>query len=189
MCKYSTLLTFLFLCFVIQLTQLPAKHITSSCIIVAWRLYIKASALPVTKTISSPKSKFKSRLVLESLELSIHQVKSRKSSDAYCHTVTHHTSHSFSYLSSLPLVTDPIAIALNDCARDHLHKDRCTQAFGRNTLRKPHTAPPSSTIPSVPKVHSYFCHISNTPPFVPVPLVSPFIPMFPVSLISVSMPL
>ena len=42
---------------------------------------------------------------------------------------------------------------------------------------------------SVPQVRSYFCHISNTPPFVPVPLVSPFVPMFPVSLISVSMPL
>ena len=50
-------------------------------------------------------------------------------------------------------------------------------------------APPSSTIPSIPRVHSYFHHISDTPPFVPVPLVSPFIPMFPVSLISVSMPL
>ena len=53
-------------------------------------------------------------------------------------TVTHHTSHSFSYLSSLPLVTDPIAVASNDCAIDHLHKDRCAQAFGRNTLSKPH---------------------------------------------------
>ena len=49
--------------------------------------------------------------------------------------------------------------------------------------------PPSSAIPSVLKVRSYFCHISDTPLFVPVPLVSPFIPMFPVSLISVSMPL
>ena len=47
---------------------------------------------------------------------------------------------------------------------------------------------PSSAIPSVPKVHSYFHHISDTPPFVLVPLVSPFVPMFPVSLISVSMP-
>ena len=54
-------------------------------------------------------------------------------------TVTHHTSHSFSYLSSLPLVTDPIAVASNDCARDCLHKDCCAQAFGRNTLSKPHT--------------------------------------------------
>ena len=48
---------------------------------------------------------------------------------------------------------------------------------------------PSSTIPSIPKVHSYFHHISDTPPFIPVPLVSPFIPMFPVSLIFISMPL
>ena len=48
---------------------------------------------------------------------------------------------------------------------------------------------PSSAIPSVPKVHSYLRHISDTSPFVPVPLVSPFIPIFPVSLISVSMPL
>ena len=55
-------------------------------------------------------------------------------------TVTHHTSHPFSYLSSLPLVTDPITVALNDCARDRLHKDRCMQAFGRNTLSKPHSA-------------------------------------------------
>ena len=54
-------------------------------------------------------------------------------------TVTHHTSHSFSYLSSLPLVTDPIAVASNDCARDCLHKDHCMQAFGRNTSSKPHT--------------------------------------------------
>ena len=48
-------------------------------------------------------------------------------------------SHSFSYLSSLPLVTDPVAVALNDCAIDRLHKDRCAQAFGRNTLSKPHS--------------------------------------------------
>ena len=48
-------------------------------------------------------------------------------------------SHSFSYLSSLPLVTDPIAVASNDCAIDRLHKDRCVQAFGRNTLSKPHS--------------------------------------------------
>ena len=52
-------------------------------------------------------------------------------------------------------------------------------------LQQVHPALPSSTIPSVPKVCSYFCHISNTPPFIPVPLVSPFVPMFPVSLISV----
>ena len=53
-------------------------------------------------------------------------------------TVTHYTSHSFSYLSSLPLVTDPIPVASNNCAIDRLHKDRCAQAFGRNTLSKPH---------------------------------------------------
>ena len=64
-------------------------------------------------------------------------------------TVTHHMSHSFSYLSSLPLVTDPIAVASNDCARDRLHKDRCTQAFGRNTLSKPHIMC-SSGLRSVP---------------------------------------
>ena len=50
-------------------------------------------------------------------------------------------SHSFSYLSSLPLVTYPIAVALNNCARDCLHKDCCMQAFGTNTLSKPHTTP------------------------------------------------
>ena len=38
------------------------------------------------------------------------------------------------------LVTDPIAVASNDCAKDCLHKDHCMQAFGRNTLSKPHTA-------------------------------------------------
>ena len=54
-------------------------------------------------------------------------------------------SHSFSYLSSLPLVTDPIAVALNNCARDHLHKDHCAQAFGRNTLSKPHNATTTPT--------------------------------------------
>ena len=37
------------------------------------------------------------------------------------------------------LVTDPIAVASNDCAKDCLHKDCCAQAFGRNTLSKPHT--------------------------------------------------
>ena len=56
-------------------------------------------------------------------------------------------------------------------------------------LRQVRPALPSSAIPSIPKVCSYFHHISDTPPFVPVPLVSPFVPMFPVSPISVSMPL
>ena len=67
----------------------------------------------------------------------------KKSSHAYHHAVTcdiHiHMSHSFSYLSSLPFVTDPIAVASNDCARDHLHNNHCTQAFGKNTLSKPHS--------------------------------------------------
>ena len=79
---------------------------------------------------------------IHNIELSIHQVKSRKSSHTSCHAVTSdshiHTSHSFSYLSSLPLVTDPIAVASNDYAKDRLHKDHCAQAFGRNTLSKPH---------------------------------------------------
>ena len=52
-----------------------------------------------------------------------------------------------------------------------------------------HPALSSPTTPFRPKVCSYFCYISNTPPFIPVPLVSPFVPMFPVSLISVSMSL
>ena len=31
--------------------------------------------------------------------------------------------------------------ASNNCVKDCLHKDHCTQAFGRNTLSKPHTTP------------------------------------------------
>ena len=31
-------------------------------------------------------------------------------------------------------------MASNDCAIDHLHKDHCAQAFGRNTLSKPHSS-------------------------------------------------
>ena len=61
----------------------------------------------------------------------------KKSSHDHGHSHIH-MSHSFSYLSSLPLVTDPIAVASNDCARDRLHKDHCMQAFGRNTLSKLH---------------------------------------------------
>ena len=49
------------------------------------------------------------------------------------------------------------------------------------------STPPSSAIPFPSSSPSYFHHISNTPPFVPVPLVSSFIPTFPVSLLSVSM--
>ena len=33
-------------------------------------------------------------------------------------------------IGGFPLVTDLIAVALNNCAIDRLHKDRCTQAFG-----------------------------------------------------------
>ena len=131
-------LYFLFLCFVIQLTQLLTKHITSFCIVVAWGFVYKGLCLTCNNDNKfTPSQKFKSRLVLESLELSTCQVKSRKSSHAYHHAVTcdsHiHMSHSFSYLSSLPLITDPIAVASNNCA-----KDRCMQALGRNTLSKPH---------------------------------------------------
>ena len=50
-------------------------------------------------------------------------------------------------MSSLPLVTDPIAVASNNCARDCLHKDCCTQAFGRNTLSKPHTGADTDRCP------------------------------------------
>ena len=87
--------------------------------------------------------------------------------------VTHHTSHSFSYLSSLPLVTDPIAVASNDCARDRLHKDRCAQAFGRNILSKPHTTPRSQPMSSYPLYSSLMFHHSQ----VPCPAMIPIIPM------------
>ena len=33
-------------------------------------------------------------------------------------------------LQTTSLVTDPIAVASNDCAIDCLHKDHCAQAFG-----------------------------------------------------------
>ena len=78
------------------------------------------------------------------------------------------------------------------------HSSLCTQAHPMSTsvryqslmdLQQVCPTPSSSTIPSIPKVHSYFRHISDTPPFIPVPLVSPYVPMFPVSLISVSMSL
>ena len=36
------------------------------------------------------------------------------------------------------LITDSIAVASNNCAKDCLHIDCCVQAFGRNTLSKPH---------------------------------------------------
>ena len=46
-------------------------------------------------------------------------------------------TYPIAFLASL--VTDSIAVASNDCAKDCLHKDHCVQAFGRNTLSKPHT--------------------------------------------------
>ena len=54
-------------------------------------------------------------------------------------------------------------------------------------LQQVGSAPPSSTIPFPSSSPSYFHHISDTPPFVPVPLVSSFVPPFYVSLISVPM--
>ena len=56
----------------------------------------------------------------------------------------HPTSHTYITLSFIfvkfTLVTDPIAVASNDYAKDCLHKDCCAQAFGRNTLSKPHSS-------------------------------------------------
>ena len=54
-------------------------------------------------------------------------------------------------------------------------------------LQQVHSAPPSSTIPFLSSSPSYSHHIFDIPPFVPVPLVSSFVPAFPVSLISVPM--
>ena len=42
-------------------------------------------------------------------------------------------------MSSLPSSQTQLAVALNNCAQDRLHKDHCMQAFGRNTLSKPHS--------------------------------------------------
>ena len=47
-------------------------------------------------------------------------------------------SHSLFIFVKFTLITDSIAVALNDCAKDCLHKDYCMQAFSRNTLSKPH---------------------------------------------------
>ena len=51
-----------------------------------------------------------------------------------------------------------------------------------------HSTLPSSAIPFPFLSPSYFHHISDTPPFIPVPLVSSFVPIFPVSLVSIPMP-
>ena len=50
-------------------------------------------------------------------------------------------SHSFLFVKFTLCHRPNSAVASNDCAIDHLHKDHCTQAFGRNTLSKPHNGP------------------------------------------------
>ena len=52
---------------------------------------------------------------------------------------SHHTSHSFIFVKFTLCHRLISAVASNNCAIDHLHKDHCTRAFGRNTLSKPHT--------------------------------------------------
>ena len=52
---------------------------------------------------------------------------------------SHHMSHSFIFVKFTLCHRPNSAVASNDCAIDHLHKNRCMQAFGRNTLSKPHT--------------------------------------------------
>ena len=54
-------------------------------------------------------------------------------------------------------------------------------------LQQVHPAPPFSAIPFPSSSPFYFHHISDTPPFVPVPLVFILCPCIPVSLISVPM--
>ena len=63
----------------------------------------------------------------------------------------------------------------------------CVRYWSPMDLWQVHSTLPSSAIPFPSSSPSYFCHISNTPPFVPVPLVSSFIPAFPVSSLSVPM--
>ena len=99
-----------------------------------------------------------------------------------------------SFVSSLMLIDNLNCSTIHAAFRNEKLNRECHPGILLDTNHqwisdKIRPTPPSSAIPSVPKVHSYFHHISNTPPFVPVPLVSPFVPMFPVSLISVSMPL
>ena len=48
------------------------------------------------------------------------------------------------------------AVASNDCAKDCLHKDHCTQAFGRNTLSKPH----QRSEPFCSVLRSFWVHLS-----------------------------
>ena len=97
----SSLFPFLYLlfsCFVIQLTQLPTKHITLSHIVVAWGFVYKGLCLACNNNNKfTQKSKFESRLVLESLVLSICQVKSHLLSHSNTWQ-SHHMSHSFIYV-------------------------------------------------------------------------------------------
>ena len=51
-----------------------------------------------------------------------------------------HTSHSFIFVKFTLCHRPNSAVASNDCAKDCPHKEHCTQAFGRNTLSKPHNA-------------------------------------------------
>ena len=70
-----------------------------------------------------------------------------------------HMSCSFHICQVYPCHRLKSAVALNDCAIDYLHKDHCTQAFGGNTLSKPHTGPyTSDTIrsPTLPTISSTF---------------------------------
>ena len=68
----------------------------------------------------------------------VQKVKSRLSSRSNTWQ-SHHASHSFIFVKFTPCHRPNSAVASDDCARDHLHKDHCAQAFGRNTLSKPHS--------------------------------------------------
>ena len=80
-------------------------------------------------------------------------------------------------------------ICVNFCGLNKITKKDCYPLFVRYqspmNLRQVYSTLPSSTIPFPFPIPSYFCHISDTPPFISVPLVPSFIPMFPVSLISI----
>ena len=53
-------------------------------------------------------------------------------------TVTPYVTLSFIFVKFTLCHRPNLAVVSNDCARDCLHKDHCAQAFGRNTLSKPH---------------------------------------------------
>ena len=105
-------------------------------------------------------------------------------------TVLSFCSHRLKTVCSLPFFFSMQSIGTAWCATAGIH--HCAVVRYQSLMDLQQVCPTlssSSAIPSVPKVHSYFRHVSDTPPFVPVPVVSPFVPMFPVSLISVSMSL